>query len=332
MFDNDMPVDEGVERTRSRVEHKSAGIIDETRVKDGFVANGQVQWRLSSQPTRASSSGGNGRKHFRQYAGFIEIGDEPGFPDDCTIMWEPVLKLGAKSGEQWEREYHEPLHFTTYFRVEGFGTYRGKGAVAVTKWFTMPQRPHDEVPFRCEVLNVYVDGIGEALVVRRGDVGGTMKETSRMTLLEASPGTAVSSHASDSGGPAVGSWSISLDSINRRIKELEHERLNEARQSGRRSHPAGSAIPQRFTPHLGVTPVAGGFDNIGRLLDTMGNGYRYTPFELEDLREFEKIHDYEAIFLTSSGVPRTWLTQRNGKMERTRTNLFIPNEEVIARP
>jgi hypothetical protein len=80
---------------------------------------------------------------------------------------------------------------------------------------------------------------------------------------------------------------------------------------------------------LGVTPPAGGFDNMGRLLDTLGEGYKYTPFDLEDLRNADKIGDYDVIFLTCSGVPRTWLKERIGASERKDTDEYTPNLDVL---
>ena len=80
---------------------------------------------------------------------------------------------------------------------------------------------------------------------------------------------------------------------------------------------------------LGVTPPAGGYDNMGKLLDSLGEGYKYKPFDLEDLRNPEKIGDYDVIFLTCSGVPLTWLKERIGASERAGADDYTPNEEVI---
>lgn len=91
--------------------------------------------------------------------------------------------------------------------------------------------------------------------------------------------------------------------------------------------PAASA-PRKL--RLGVTPPAGGYDNMGGLLNSLGEGYKYTPFGLEDLRDAEKIGDYDVIFLTCSGVPLTWLKDRIGASERAGADDYTPNEEVIA--
>ncbi|HVX14596.1 MAG TPA: hypothetical protein VHC22_25640 [Pirellulales bacterium] len=80
---------------------------------------------------------------------------------------------------------------------------------------------------------------------------------------------------------------------------------------------------------LGVTPPAGGYDNMGRLLKSLGEGYKYTAFDLEDLRDQEKIGDYDVVFLTCSGVPLTWLKERIGASERAGADDYTGNEEVL---
>lgn len=89
-----------------------------------------------------------------------------------------------------------------------------------------------------------------------------------------------------------------------------------------------SAEPVRKL-RLGVTPPAGGFDNMGGLLDSLGEGYKYTRFPLDDLRNGEKIADYDVIFLTCSGVPQSWLGKRIGASQRPGTEIYEPNEEVL---
>lgn len=80
---------------------------------------------------------------------------------------------------------------------------------------------------------------------------------------------------------------------------------------------------------LGVTPPAGGWDNMGGLLDSLGEGYKYQPFALEDLHDTEKIGDYDVIFLTCSGLPLSWLGERIGASERAGADKFTGNEKVL---
>lgn len=80
---------------------------------------------------------------------------------------------------------------------------------------------------------------------------------------------------------------------------------------------------------LGVTPPAGGFDDMGRLLDSLGEGYKYTPFRLEDLLEPKKIAEFDVIFLTCSGLPISMLGERIGPGERPGTDVYTSNEKLL---
>jgi hypothetical protein len=80
---------------------------------------------------------------------------------------------------------------------------------------------------------------------------------------------------------------------------------------------------------LGVTPPAGGWDNMARLLDSLGEGYKYVLFPLEDLRDSKKIAEYDVIFLTCSGLPLSWLGERIGASERPGAERYTGNEKVL---
>lgn len=80
---------------------------------------------------------------------------------------------------------------------------------------------------------------------------------------------------------------------------------------------------------LGVTPPADGWDNMAGLLDSLGEGYKYQRFPLEDLHEAKKIAEYDVIFLTCSGVPRSWLEEKIGASERPGADRYKPNEKVL---
>lgn len=88
------------------------------------------------------------------------------------------------------------------------------------------------------------------------------------------------------------------------------------------------AEPAR-TLRLGVTPAADAFDDMGRLLDSLGEGYRYHAFPLEDLRDPNKIAEFDVIFLTCSGVPVSWLGKRIGAGERANTDVYEPNRKAL---
>lgn len=82
---------------------------------------------------------------------------------------------------------------------------------------------------------------------------------------------------------------------------------------------------------LGVTPDGQAFDDMGRLLDSLGEGYRYEKFPLEDLLDKNKMAEFDVIFLTCSGVPASWLGRKIGKGDRPGTDVYEPNEEKLAR-
>jgi hypothetical protein len=80
---------------------------------------------------------------------------------------------------------------------------------------------------------------------------------------------------------------------------------------------------------LGVTPPAGGWDNMAGLLDSLGEGYKYQRFPLEDLHDAGKIAEYNVIFLTCSGLPLSWLGERIGASERPGAESYTGNEKVL---
>lgn len=92
--------------------------------------------------------------------------------------------------------------------------------------------------------------------------------------------------------------------------------------------PSPEPAPARAL-RLGVTPAGGAFDDMGRLLDSLGEGYRYQSFPLDELRNPNKIAEFDVIFLTCSGVPVSWLGKRIGEGERAGTDVYEPNEKVL---
>jgi hypothetical protein len=64
---------------------------------------------------------------------------------------------------------------------------------------------------------------------------------------------------------------------------------------------AGPDKPVVSMPRLGVTPEMPEYDNIGSLLDALGEGYKYQSFPLDYLLDERKIAENDIIFLTCSG-------------------------------
>jgi hypothetical protein len=81
---------------------------------------------------------------------------------------------------------------------------------------------------------------------------------------------------------------------------------------------------------LGVTPEVPEYDNMGGLLDSLGEGYRHVSFPLDDLLDDTKIANYDIIFLTCSGYTSTWLNNRIGNSSRG-NEIFTPNTQVFAK-
>ena len=90
----------------------------------------------------------------------------------------------------------------------------------------------------------------------------------------------------------------------------------------------GPLAPKRLS--LGVTPEHAEWDDMAKLLDTLGEGYPYRRFSLNDLLEPAKIAEYQVIFLTCSGYPEKWLAASLGAGDRPNTQVFAPDPEVYA--
>jgi hypothetical protein len=81
---------------------------------------------------------------------------------------------------------------------------------------------------------------------------------------------------------------------------------------------------------LGVTPEMPEFDDMGSLLDTLGEGYKHVSFPLDDLLDDAKLANYDIIFLTCSGYTSTWLNTRVGTSARGNA-VFTRNPQVFAK-
>jgi len=68
---------------------------------------------------------------------------------------------------------------------------------------------------------------------------------------------------------------------------------------------------------LAVTPSPYEFDNVGRLLQTLGPAYaRYDNLVMDDLLDPEKLARYNVVFLTCSHSPTAWTTVKVGEGAR----------------
>lgn len=79
---------------------------------------------------------------------------------------------------------------------------------------------------------------------------------------------------------------------------------------------------------LGVTPAD--FDDMGRLLETLGEGYRHEEVQLEELLDPARLQDFDILFLTCGGVPQSWLGEQLNAAARGR-GVFRARPEVLNR-
>jgi hypothetical protein len=85
---------------------------------------------------------------------------------------------------------------------------------------------------------------------------------------------------------------------------------------------AGTPRPLR----LAVTPPE--YDDMGKLLDTLGPGYRHTQIPMDDLLDPERLSQYDVVFLTCGGVPRAWLERRLRDSDRGGAGVYRPKPET----
>jgi hypothetical protein len=89
-------------------------------------------------------------------------------------------------------------------------------------------------------------------------------------------------------------------------------------------------LEQSPSLRLGVTPASPEYDNMAKLLDGLGEGYKYRTFPMDDLLDDTKLANFDIVFLTCSGYPAKWLGRQTGDSARG-GGLFAPNEEVFTR-
>ena len=79
---------------------------------------------------------------------------------------------------------------------------------------------------------------------------------------------------------------------------------------------------------LAVTRGPALYDDMGRLLDKLGSGHKYTTISLEDLEDSKKVESYDIIFITCSPVPPSWIIldpdKKPGARENTLTGKWNP--------
>lgn len=101
----------GVIRTRENC--LEGGLIEQTQVKIGVLENGRIRWLDETE--KKSDDPPN---RYKIDGGFIRVGIDSA-PAVIEVNWMPVLKIGAKVGEQWRYAVGEG--FSKTLNVEAFG-------------------------------------------------------------------------------------------------------------------------------------------------------------------------------------------------------------------
>ena len=141
-------------------EFKDGGLIETTSTKAGMVQGGKylggkpVEWNATPQFLKKFKIR-LGKvpqvPHFRVEGPNAEIGI---FSSGLgALVWEPVLKLGAKQGETWEHKL--PNGTTKKYTLERFEKKDGKDAVVVKSQMTVQQDTE------LITYSTYARGIGE---------------------------------------------------------------------------------------------------------------------------------------------------------------------------
>ena len=80
---------------------------------------------------------------------------------------------------------------------------------------------------------------------------------------------------------------------------------------------------------IAVTPPE--YDDVGKLLDTLGSGYRFTEISLEDLLDARRLARYDVVFVTCGFAPREWANRQLRRIKRGRGRISSARPEIADR-
>lgn len=75
---------------------------------------------------------------------------------------------------------------------------------------------------------------------------------------------------------------------------------------------------------IGITPVF--FDDMGKLLTSLGDGYKHKEIDLDELLDPATFDEFDIIFLTCGDASRSWLGAKIGDAERDRETFKVKPE------
>lgn len=91
-----------------------------------------------------------------------------------------------------------------------------------------------------------------------------------------------------------------------------------------------AAKPSQPRPlRLAITPPK--YDDMGRLLATLGAGYAYSQLSMDDLLSPARLRDFDVVFITCGEAPETWVTERLGPGQRESSGMYLPRPDVTLR-
>ncbi len=73
------------------------------------------------------------------------------------------------------------------------------------------------------------------------------------------------------------------------------------------------------------------FDDMGKLLDALGDGYRYTEIEDDELITPSALDQYDVLFLTCNGWPAQWGSTTSDSSARPGLSAGHMRPEIIKR-
>jgi len=117
-------------------------------------------------------------------------------------------------------------------------------------------------------------------------------------------------------------WALDLRTASPSAEAISTDVVEE----GSPASESNPASPARHTLRLAVTPPE--YDDMGRLLATLGSGYQYTEIPMEDLLDADQLARFDVIFLTCGGVPDQWLGRRIGGAERGASGSFHAKRRI----
>ncbi|HMF14123.1 MAG TPA: hypothetical protein VKE94_17525, partial [Gemmataceae bacterium] len=137
---------------------QAASLFDPEEKNGGWIKSGVVRKVRLPGPSLRHRVGG----------GFVYVGTyDTRRSNEAELVWQPALKIGARTGETWSWSRDNARHEYT---VAKFDTYQGQPSVLVRETITLGKDPHHPG----QIEHLYVKGVGE--VERREVLHLTSKE------------------------------------------------------------------------------------------------------------------------------------------------------------